>query len=137
MKISWMGRRAACHRRQVIVRWLRGLLRFGDLVPRLAGHAFDDRLSRNSFETGFDAFVEEVRKPFYVPRMDAPSLAQLDIVLLAWGWKILRAKGAAARGVRGGLLFGVDPKTLFKSKDLPDAKMAAVEVVDPQESGRF
>lgn len=52
----------------------------GDLVvswaemPRSPGHVFYDRLQTLLSEAGFDAFVEEVCKPFYAPRMGAPSL---------------------------------------------------------------
>lgn len=52
----------------------------GDLVvtwaemPRSPGHAFYDRLQNLLIEAGFDAFVEEVCKPYYAPRMGAPSL---------------------------------------------------------------
>ena len=40
----------------------------------LAGDAFYDRLQDLLSEAGFDAFVEEVCKPHYAPRMSAPSL---------------------------------------------------------------
>ena len=43
-------------------------------MPRSPGHAFYDRLQNLLREAGFDAFVEEVCKPFYAPRMGAPSL---------------------------------------------------------------
>ena len=52
----------------------------GDLVvtwaemPRSPGHAFYDRLQDLLSEAGFDAFVEETCRPFYAPRMGAPSL---------------------------------------------------------------
>ena len=52
----------------------------GDLVvtwaemPRSPGHAFYDRLQKLLIEAGFDAFVEETCKPYYAPRMGAPSL---------------------------------------------------------------
>ena len=52
----------------------------GDLVvtwaemPRSPGHAFYDRLQNLLIEAGFDAFVEEVCKPYYAPRLGAPSL---------------------------------------------------------------
>jgi transposase len=52
----------------------------GDLVvtwaemPRSPGHAFYDRLQELLSEAGFDAFVETECKPFYAPRMGAPSL---------------------------------------------------------------
>src|SRR5271156_6132913 len=52
----------------------------GDLMARWAempgspGHAFYDRLQDLLREAGFDAFVEEVCKPHYAPRMGAPSL---------------------------------------------------------------
>src|SRR6202040_554816 len=43
-------------------------------MPRSPGHAFYDRLQELLRECGFDAFVEEVCKPYYAPRMGAPSL---------------------------------------------------------------
>ena len=43
-------------------------------MPRSPGHAFYDRLQELLGEAGFDAFVEEVCKPYYAPRMGAPSL---------------------------------------------------------------
>lgn len=43
-------------------------------MPRAPGHAFYDRLQTLLQDSGFDAFVEEVCKPFYAPRMGAPSL---------------------------------------------------------------
>jgi transposase len=52
----------------------------GDLVvtwsemPRSPGHAFYDRLQALLVEAGFDAFVEDVCKPYYAPKMGAPSL---------------------------------------------------------------
>ena len=52
----------------------------GDLVvtwaemPRSPGQVFYDRLQKLLTEAGFDAFVEAMCKPFYAPRMGAPSL---------------------------------------------------------------
>jgi transposase len=52
----------------------------GDLVvtwaemPRSPGHAFYDRLQDVLTEAGFDAFVETICRPYYAPRMGAPSL---------------------------------------------------------------
>ena len=52
----------------------------GDLVvtwaeiPRSPGHAFYDRLHKLLTESGFDGFVEATCKPYYAPRMGAPSL---------------------------------------------------------------
>ena len=43
-------------------------------IPRSPGHAFYDKLQNLLLEAGFDAFVEEVCKPYYAPRMGAPSL---------------------------------------------------------------
>ena len=43
-------------------------------MPRSPGHAFYDRLQELLREAGFDAFVEQVCKPYYAPRMGAPSL---------------------------------------------------------------
>jgi transposase len=43
-------------------------------MARSPGHAFYDRLQDLLREAGFDAFVEEVCKPYYAPRMGAPSL---------------------------------------------------------------
>ena len=52
----------------------------GDLVvtwaemPHSPGHAFYDRLQTLLKEAGFDTFVEDICKPYYAPRMGAPSL---------------------------------------------------------------
>jgi transposase len=52
----------------------------GDLVvtwaemPRSPGHAFYDRLQTLLKEAEFDTFVEDICKPYYAPRMGAPSL---------------------------------------------------------------
>ena len=43
-------------------------------MPRSPGHVFYDGLQKLLAEAGFDAFVEEVCKPYYAPRMGAPSL---------------------------------------------------------------
>ena len=43
-------------------------------MPRSPGHAFYDRLQKLLAEAGFDAFIEEACKPYYAPRMGAPSL---------------------------------------------------------------
>ena len=43
-------------------------------IPRSPGHVFYDRLQQLLAEAGFDAFVEETCKPYYAPRMGAPSL---------------------------------------------------------------
>jgi transposase len=43
-------------------------------MPRSPGHAFYDRLQELLREAGFDVFVEQVCKPYYAPRMGAPSL---------------------------------------------------------------
>jgi transposase len=43
-------------------------------MARSPGHAFYDRLQDLLREAGFDVFVEEVCKPYYAPRMGAPSL---------------------------------------------------------------
>ena len=54
--------------------------RQGDLIvtwaemPRSPGHVFYDRLQEVLSEAGFDAFVETACKPYYAPRMGAPSL---------------------------------------------------------------
>ena len=51
----------------------------GDLVvtwadaPRSPGRTFYDKLQKLLIEAGFDAFVEQVCKPYYAPRMGAPS----------------------------------------------------------------
>lgn len=45
-----------------------------DEMPRSPGHAFYDRLQTVLSEAGFDPFVEDVCKPYYAPRMGAPSL---------------------------------------------------------------
>ena len=43
-------------------------------IPRSPGHAFYDRLQTSLKEAGFDVFVEDICKPYYAPRMGAPSL---------------------------------------------------------------
>ena len=43
-------------------------------MPRSPGHAFYDRLQEVLREADFDGFVEKVCKPYYAPRMGAPSL---------------------------------------------------------------
>ena len=43
-------------------------------MPRSPGHVFYDRLQALLIEAGFDAFVEDVCKPYYAPKMGAPSL---------------------------------------------------------------
>jgi transposase len=43
-------------------------------MARSPGRAFYDKLQKLLIEAGFDAFVEEVCKPYYAPRMGAPSL---------------------------------------------------------------
>ena len=43
-------------------------------MPGSPGHAFYDRLQKLLREGRFDAFVEQVCKPYYAPRMGAPSL---------------------------------------------------------------
>ena len=44
-------------------------------MPRSPGHAFYDRLQELLQEAGFNVFVEGVCKPYYAPRMGAPSPA--------------------------------------------------------------
>ena len=43
-------------------------------MPRSPGHALYDRLQELLREADFDGFVEKVCKPYYAPRMGAPSL---------------------------------------------------------------
>jgi transposase len=43
-------------------------------MPRSPGHAFYDKLQSLLNEAGFDPFVEDICKPYYAPRMGAPSL---------------------------------------------------------------
>ena len=43
-------------------------------MPHSPGHPFYDKLQALLTEAGFDVFVEEVCKPYYAPRMGAPSL---------------------------------------------------------------
>jgi transposase len=43
-------------------------------MPRSPGHAFYDKLNKLLSDAGFDAFVDEVCKPFYAAKMGAPSL---------------------------------------------------------------
>ena len=46
-------------------------------MPRSPGHAFYDRLQELLQEARFDAFVEEVCKPYYAPRMGAPKKLEM------------------------------------------------------------
>jgi transposase len=43
-------------------------------MPRTPGHAFYNRLQELLREAGFDAFVEQMCKPYYAAKMGAPSL---------------------------------------------------------------
>ena len=43
-------------------------------MPRSPGHAFYDKLQTLLTEGGFDGFVQTTCKPYYAPRMGAPSL---------------------------------------------------------------
>jgi transposase len=43
-------------------------------LPRSPGHAFYDRLQSVLIEGGFDEFAETACKPYYAPRMGAPSV---------------------------------------------------------------
>src|SRR3546814_4433382 len=43
-------------------------------IPRSPGHVFYDKLQKLLAEAGFDGFVEKTCKPYYAPRMGAPSL---------------------------------------------------------------
>jgi transposase len=43
-------------------------------MPRSPGHAFYDRLRNLLAEAGVDAFVETTCRPYYAPRVGAPSL---------------------------------------------------------------
>jgi hypothetical protein len=43
-------------------------------MPRSPGHAFYDRLQEVLRDADFDGFVEGVCKPYYAPRMGAPSM---------------------------------------------------------------
>jgi transposase len=45
-----------------------------DELPKSPGHVFYDRLQAVLLEAGFDAFVEQLCKPYYAPIMGAPSL---------------------------------------------------------------
>src|ERR1035437_9679474 len=44
-------------------------------LPRSAGHPFYERLNELLERAGFDAFVEELCRRFYAPKMGRPSLA--------------------------------------------------------------
>jgi transposase len=60
-----MGRQGG-RQGQMMVLW--------DELPRSPGHVFYDRLQAVLIEAGFDAFVEQLCKPYYAPVMGAPSL---------------------------------------------------------------
>jgi transposase len=60
-----MGRQGA-RQSQMMVLW--------DELPKSPGHVFYDRLQTVLREAGFDAFAEQLCRPFYAARMGAPSL---------------------------------------------------------------
>ena len=60
-----MGRQRAQQGRMMVL-W--------DELPRSPGHVFYDRLQAVLREAGFDAFAEQLCRPFYATRMGAPSL---------------------------------------------------------------
>jgi hypothetical protein len=64
-------------------------------IPRSPGHVFYDRLQNLLAEAGFDAFVEETCKPYYAPRMGAPSLPLGAISACTWS-AISRGSTASA-----------------------------------------
>src|SRR5213080_1054538 len=43
-------------------------------MPRSPGHVFYDRLQEVLIAGGFDLFVETVCRPYYAPKMGAPSV---------------------------------------------------------------
>ena len=45
-----------------------------DELPRSPGHAFYDRLQEVLRAAGFDAFAEELCRPYYAAALGAPSL---------------------------------------------------------------
>jgi hypothetical protein len=45
-----------------------------DELPKSPGHVFYDRLQQILVESGFDAFVEALCKPYYAPVIGAKSL---------------------------------------------------------------
>jgi hypothetical protein len=59
-------RREAGAQGELVVTWAE--------MPRSPGHAFYDRLQSLLKEADFDGFVEDICKPYYAPRMGAPSL---------------------------------------------------------------
>jgi transposase len=46
----------------------------GGEMPRSPGHGFDDSLQKLLSDVSFNAYVEQIWKPFCAPRMGAPSL---------------------------------------------------------------
>ena len=75
-------------------------------MPRSPGHAFYDKLQALLTEAGFDAFVEEVCKPYYAPRMGAPSLPpgryfRMHMVAPGAGSRIRLRTGSHRRRRRG------------------------------------
>src|SRR3984893_16967024 len=61
--------------------------RQGDLIvtwgemPRSPGHVFYDRLQEVLIAGGFDLFVETACKPYYAPKMGAPSTIEANAAL--------------------------------------------------------
>src|SRR5580658_8293254 len=92
-------------------------------MPRSPGHAFYDRLQDLLGEASFDAFVEEVCKPYYAPRMGAPSLPpgryfRMHMIGYFEGidsergiaWRCADPFASAARGAREGVRLRVEAR---------------------------
>ena len=73
-------------------------------MPRSPGHAFYDRLQELLQEARFDAFVEEVCKPYYAPRMGAHEAHEK-----VFGFVL---KLVAEHGLVKGERIGVDGSTM-------------------------
>ncbi len=81
-------------------------------LPRSPGHAFYDKLQNLLAEAGFDALVETTCKPYYAPRMGAPSLPPASI----YARLIPRC---AARSVRNRAESRIVPDPITRSAGTP------------------
>ncbi len=88
-------------------------------MRRSPGHVFYDRLQKLLAEAGFDVFVEETCKPYYAPKMGAPSVPpgryyRMHMIGYFEGLDSERAlSGAARTHGRWGTSFGLAGATRF------------------------
>ena len=71
-------------------------------MPRSPGHVFYDGLQKLLADAGFDAFLEEMCKPFYAPRMGAPSMPPPICVGRMQDIRVTKSDGNVTVSVSGG-----------------------------------